>query len=445
MSRGGQPAAADLRRRRRHQLAIVGEAGGDARRPARHHRHEVAVVQQVLRQVFDDPLDVRRVLGLDVHVVDEDRRRRGRPRSRTARRAFGSTMPSGAAATSGAASPVKVRPPCTSANEVMVCAHAVFEHREVVLGQVGDEAAVAVAGDDVGRHGRDGRPERRLPPGPAAAPAGAATPSAAKRQQAGRQRHARSETAWPCARLYGRVWNTERRGTRASAAAPRPSRRRFLRRALTLGGLAPRAARRAGWPGSRPRRRATTAPAGELVRDAAPLRRRRRETCPLGADARRSRASTRGCSPISSRLSPGRAGHAVRRGVRAHGGAAGPRPRRRPAGPSRCGAASAADGVTVTAAALAGDGPPDGRPPHRVRRQLQPAELRPDERGRVGRRAAGARCSTALPRPPGATGRARHRRRSRHRTGSRQSLPGASWVLPLDALDRAGAVPRHAA
>ena len=41
--------------------------------------------------------------------------------------------------------------------------HAVLEHREVVLGERRDEAAIAVAGDDVGGHRGDRGAERRLP------------------------------------------------------------------------------------------------------------------------------------------------------------------------------------------------------------------------------------------------------------------------------------------
>ena len=55
--------------------------------------------------------------------------------------------------------------------------------------------------------------------------------------------------------------------------------------------------------------------------------------------------------------------------------------------------------------------------------------------------AARARAAAA---PAGATARAGQRRRRHDVAASRQSQPGASWVLPLDVLDRLGAVPGRA-
>ena len=67
-------------------------------------------------------------------------------------------MPSGAARAAPAApAALKVRPPCTIENVVDGLRHAVLEHREVVLGERRDEAAVAVAGDHVGGHRGDRR------------------------------------------------------------------------------------------------------------------------------------------------------------------------------------------------------------------------------------------------------------------------------------------------
>ena len=79
-----------------------------------------------------------------------------------------------------------------------------------------------------------------------------------------------------------------------------------------------------------------------------------------------------------------------------------------------------------------------GSAPVRVLRQQQPGKFRPDERGRVGRRAARRRALEA---------RGRSTRRLpcslavsiTTRQKSSSSTAGASWVIPLASLDRLGA------
>ena len=55
-----------------------------------------------------------------------------------------------------------MRPPCTSAKDTIDLRLPVLEHREVVLREIGDETAVAVARNHVGRHQRHAGAKGRL-------------------------------------------------------------------------------------------------------------------------------------------------------------------------------------------------------------------------------------------------------------------------------------------
>ena len=230
-------------------------------------------------------LDVRRVLGLEVHVVDEDEDDAAgdvlhRPAGLGQHDALGRRRRLGRRPAA-----VKVRPPCTSANDGDRLRHAVLEHREVVLGQVGDEPAVAIAGDDVGGHRGHRRAECRLP--------GRrrrllrATPSVASASQAGEPR-ARARTRighLPIIRArYGILGRVPRRPT----PHPPPSRRRFLSQPRRSAAWRC-AARTRGWPGCGRRPAVRRRPAGELVR-VLPALRRRRPGHAARRDGRRPRA-----------------------------------------------------------------------------------------------------------------------------------------------------------
>ena len=92
---------------------------------------------------------------------------------------------------------------------------------------------------------------------------------------------------------------------------------------------------------------------------------------------------------------------------------------------------------SLTADELLKSARPMGRAPVRVLRQQQPGKFRPDERGRVGRRAADdvlSRLEAAPARRAVLVGGVDH-----DTPESSGSTAGASWVIPLASLDRLGA------
>jgi hypothetical protein len=141
---------------------VVGQARLDARRAARQHRHQIAVVQQVVRNVLNELAHVRRVLRLEVHVVDEDEEHApGHVLHRALRRqhdAFGRRH----RRCRGRRQHVEGAAAVHERERRNGLRHVVFEHDEIVLREVRHEAAVLVARDDVGRDRRDTRPEGGL-------------------------------------------------------------------------------------------------------------------------------------------------------------------------------------------------------------------------------------------------------------------------------------------
>ena len=315
---------------------------------------------------------------------------------------------------------------------MIVCGYAVLEHGEVVLGEVGDEASVRVAGDDVG--GDRVTPDRNVGCGGGVCAAGrptTPTPDAnAARRRASRDRwtnFTRDYTRPVYATLAARFFAPVPPGAAPASPALSPG-AGGDRLALTRAG---RLARAACGPGDLCR----GGPLGDLV-GAVPL---------LGERARRHAARRAGRRRRARRpaLHRSLAARSPTRWSR--------RPRRSSsAPPARRGAAGTLQGWTIAlrgldrAASYIAASPTcsrreaDGRAPDRVRRQQQPAELRPDERRGMGRRAAGAMCatSTAPSRRRGACWCAAGITTA---SASGRSIPGASWVFPLDTLDKLGA------
>ncbi len=364
-------------------------------------------MQQVVGDVLDDAPHVRGVLRLEVDVVDEDEEhpagdvlhgaarrgqhdafRRGRRRRRRREQV------EGAAAVHQGKRRDHLR-------------HVVLEHDEVVLGEVGDEAAVRVPRDDVGRDRRDAGPERGLATGRRgllAQTGRARSPPRAPTAVRARSRR-RDGMGSIIARACG-ILGPMGPGP-APPRRPRPAltRRQFLERAAARRQLLrgarrplrrrPRLEQPAG-PGLCRRRRRTARWCGRCRSTDRERSRRRSARCwaapastpgssPICRDSIADRLVTpaddlfvRTAAPAGLRPDP----TAWRVALRGSSDVA----RRRGVGGRACGRGAA-----------------HGRAPHRVRRQQQSAELRPDERHRVARRAARPRAGAAAPsgvRPP---------------------------------------------
>ena len=393
-------------------------------------------MQQVVGQLLDDAPDVRRVLGLEVHVVDEDEDDAAGHVHRPPRRSAARCPRARQRAAPPAPAALKVRPPCTIANVVSVCATPSSSTvksslvsdgtKRPSLSRVMTSVVTAVTeARNVGCPGGGGA-------------CCAATPSVASARPRTVSRRARGATGWASPNYTRPLWNTW--PVPRAQAAPDRARRRFLDAGRgTRRPGAGRTGRVAGAPG-RPggvRRRTVAETWCGCSRSTG-----RRPRHAARRDGRRRRAR-RPALHRSVDADDGRPRDAGRRRLRAHrrparAHATIPPPGRSPwvppAGPA---------GPGLRAADLAAEAQPMGVARHGVRRQQQPAELRPDERGRVGRRACSPACSArcrARPTPPACSSLASDHDSS----GSRTSQPGASWVLPLDAIESPGAVPGRA-
>jgi len=158
---GRRGRSADARGRRGNQLVIQGGIDLDGRRAARHHRHHVALVQQRVHDLLDDAAHVGRELGLEVQVVHEDDEHA--PRLGRVRRAAGGRKDDAFGGLRRRRREQVERSPAVDHHERLdALLHAILQDREVVLREVGHEAAILVARDGVGRDQRDVRPERGL-------------------------------------------------------------------------------------------------------------------------------------------------------------------------------------------------------------------------------------------------------------------------------------------
>ena len=300
------------------------------------------------------------------------------------RGAVGRTIPSGAAG-AGAAIVLNVRPPCTSANESIVCGDAVLENGEVVLRQIGDEPSLVVARDHVGRHVRDRRREMSAACGGGLCAATADRSGCAADQ---RQRRRARSRAWP---VIGRASSAvvltlhlqDPVATRAiPTGASAMDRRAMLGAGIAWGGvtlLGRRGAhRRTAMRAARATQRRSASCSASSRCTATRRARRRSARCSAGPGSTRGFHRSLDAAARSS-------GHADGRGLRPHGRAA---PRRR----SRRGRSTArgfqpADSLDVDRE-HSRRARPDGRASDRVLRQRRSRQLRADERRRVGRRAA---------------------------------------------------------
>ena len=118
---GGHRRAANLRDARGDQLAVVGQANLDDDGPLENIATRSPSCSSVFDDRRDEPADVRRVLRLEMQVVDEDQQHAAASNRRPAAAAPSAARCPPARAAAALRMVLKVRPPCTSANESMVC------------------------------------------------------------------------------------------------------------------------------------------------------------------------------------------------------------------------------------------------------------------------------------------------------------------------------------
>ncbi|MCK7529254.1 MAG: hypothetical protein MZV64_72725 [Ignavibacteriales bacterium] len=127
--------------------------------PGRHDAEHVALVDERALDLLEQVADARRVLEVEVEVVDEqDEDAPGGVVARPGRRQDDALRRGGRRRQRQ----VRHAPAVHQHQRRDRLRHAVFEELEVVLRQVGDELALGVPGDDVVGHEVDRDAERRL-------------------------------------------------------------------------------------------------------------------------------------------------------------------------------------------------------------------------------------------------------------------------------------------
>ena len=158
---GLERAAHHLLERLVYPLEIVGEVDGDRGGARRDDPEHVPLVNERALDLLEQVADARRVLEVEVEVVDEqDEDAPGRVVARPDRRE------DDAFRRGGGRRQREVRHPAAVHEDERrdLLRHAVFVEIEVVFGEVGDELAPGIPGDDVVGHQVDRHPERRLLP-----------------------------------------------------------------------------------------------------------------------------------------------------------------------------------------------------------------------------------------------------------------------------------------
>ncbi len=154
-------AAHHLLQRLVDALEIVGEVDGDRRRPGRHDAEHVALVDERALDLLEQVADPRRVLEVQVQVVDEqDEDAPGRVVARPGRRQDDALRRGGRRRQRQVGHAAAVH----EHERRDLLRHAVLEQFEVLLRQVRHELALGIPGDDVVGHQVDRHPERRLLP-----------------------------------------------------------------------------------------------------------------------------------------------------------------------------------------------------------------------------------------------------------------------------------------
>ena len=200
-----QAVAGDLLDRLVEHLVVVGRIDGERRRAGGHDREHVAFVNQVARDPLEEIANPPGIAEVEVQVVDDDeedatgrvvpRPGRGQDDALLGRRRRRRQQVVHAAA-------VHQR------ERRDVLRHAIFQHLEVVLRQVGHELILAVADDRVHGDQIDVDPEGRLRAlaRPAPEPAlGAARGRRLRAQHRRRQRQSCEHTKTKAVGQHGRI------------------------------------------------------------------------------------------------------------------------------------------------------------------------------------------------------------------------------------------------